>query len=347
MAVKLSIIMPVYNGTNLAVKMIDSIRVNDFEDWELLVIDDGSTDDEYNILSNYCSGDKRIHHIRRDKEPKGAQTCRNIGIENAIGKYVIFFDSDDYIAPFCLKQRVEALEQHPLLDFMIFPSGIVENDKFYDQEHEFAYGYNVINKEYDAFARRLLPFIVWNNIYRLESLRKSGVQWDTNLLSLQDADFNLQTLVASLKYDYYNGNADIGYRIDANSGSVSKKVTSAAHTQSTLYAIDKYYQIYTSHFGHKYNSALYYGVLFLYNWIQTDGIESSISDGMANVVYKYSKFYGFLLKSQILITRVLQHVLSKKRSRQIPMIFYLLSYRRRIQKKKHDIHIRICRFKKN
>ena len=75
---KLSIIMPVFNHPDLVIEMVGSIRRNSFEDWELLMVDDGSSDDAYQAIADYVSQDVRIKYQRRDSEPKGAPTCRNI-----------------------------------------------------------------------------------------------------------------------------------------------------------------------------------------------------------------------------------------------------------------------------
>lgn len=62
----------------------------------------------------------RAFDFSRDREPKGACTCRNIAVENARGRYVLFLDTDDLLAPFCLAQRVAVLDSQPDLDFAVF-----------------------------------------------------------------------------------------------------------------------------------------------------------------------------------------------------------------------------------
>ena len=333
----LSIIMPVFNNPQCLSLMIDCIRANTFTDWELLTVDDGSEQETLNLLYQYADADDRIKVLLRSDTPKGAQTCRNIGLRNAVGKYVIFFDSDDYLTSDCLKQRVDAIESHPELDFMVFPSGIVSNNVFSTSANKYAYGYPVFKDTLVAFAHRTLPFVVWSNIYRLESLRRIDISWDTSLRSLQDADFNVTTLVEGLKYEYFQGEPMFGYRIDANVGSVSKKAVSAEHQASTLYAIEKFYKTYQQHFGHKYDAALYHGVLTLYNWIMTDGMIWDYAKRMARIVSKYSPCYGALLKMQIGLNRVLGTFLPKKMARQIPMFCFLVQHRGLIRQKLEGI----------
>lgn len=80
-SVKLSIIMPVFNHRNDVATMIDCIRVNNFADWELLIVDDGSDVETLDMLAEYVKIDQRIRIIRRERTPKGAPTCRNLGFD--------------------------------------------------------------------------------------------------------------------------------------------------------------------------------------------------------------------------------------------------------------------------
>ena len=131
----LSIIMPVFNHRDEVRTMIDSILANDFNAWELLAVDDGSGEDTLQMLESYAAADNRIRVVRRSRQPKGAQTCRNIGLEMARGEFVIVFDSDDYIAPYCLRQRVKMLQKRPDLDFLVFPSGVFVDERFVTESH--------------------------------------------------------------------------------------------------------------------------------------------------------------------------------------------------------------------
>jgi glycosyltransferase involved in cell wall biosynthesis len=93
-----------------------------------LVVDDQSDDDSEEVLRAYHLKDHKFRFYVRDRQPKGAPTCRNIGLKHAKGDYVIFLDSDDYLLPFCLEQRVLAINEHPECDFMVFPMGKKENN---------------------------------------------------------------------------------------------------------------------------------------------------------------------------------------------------------------------------
>jgi len=116
----ISIITPIFNRGDIIHKTIDSILAQTYENWELLLVDDGSTDNISQIMETKYSGEPRISFIRRNRGPKGASTCRNIGAENAKGDYLIFLDSDDLLEPFCFEQRVKVMTANPGLDFAVF-----------------------------------------------------------------------------------------------------------------------------------------------------------------------------------------------------------------------------------
>ena len=92
----ISIIMPVYNTEHYVAEAIESVVAQTCANWELIIIDDGSTDNSYEIIKNYLSHDK-IKCIRQSN--KGESSARNAGIKNATGKYIAFIDSDDKFFP--------------------------------------------------------------------------------------------------------------------------------------------------------------------------------------------------------------------------------------------------------
>lgn len=91
----ISIIVPVYNSGAFLQRCINSIVKQTYTDWELLLVDDGSTDDSWDIIMQNVRYDERIRGIQQSN--KGAGIARNTGIDSANGDYIVFVDSDDYI----------------------------------------------------------------------------------------------------------------------------------------------------------------------------------------------------------------------------------------------------------
>lgn len=105
-----SIIIPTYNRANLLPKAIESVIAQRYDGWELIIVDDGSTDDTAVVCQNFQS-DVRIKYIfQQNKELNGA---RNTGVQNAVGTFCCFLDDDDYYLPNHLETIKAVIETQP------------------------------------------------------------------------------------------------------------------------------------------------------------------------------------------------------------------------------------------
>lgn len=261
---KLSVIIPCWNCSKVIGDMLDSILSQSYDDWRVFCVDDQSTDDTYQIIKNYSKRDGRINAVVRNRTPKGAQTCRNIGLELSEGaEYIIWFDSDDIIAPYCFEQRVAFMEKRKDLDFGVFYAKSFYNN-VWEREGIKLYGFPYLGtQDLCRFIRRDLPFVGWTNIYRRSSLIKYNMIWDVQLLSLQDSDFNIQSLIKGLRYDYCKeGKIDYFWRQYNSVSNISKKISSVAHQESHLYFLSKLFASLTPELIKKYKLDLDSYILF-------------------------------------------------------------------------------------
>lgn len=116
---KISIVVPVFNDEDFISETINSVINQSYSNWELIIVDDGSTDSSEEIIKGFIS--EKISYTKRPStRKKGGNTCRNIGIEIATGEYIIFLDADDLLAEYCLEQRIKWLSTHEKVDFAVF-----------------------------------------------------------------------------------------------------------------------------------------------------------------------------------------------------------------------------------
>lgn len=101
-----SIITPCYNARTTIAETIESVMAQTYNDWELLVIDDCSTDESAEIIKRYCAKDARIRYLRTDAPSGSPALPRNIGIDNARGRFIAFLDADDVWLPEKLEKQV-------------------------------------------------------------------------------------------------------------------------------------------------------------------------------------------------------------------------------------------------
>lgn len=105
-----SIIVPVYNAGKFIDETIQTVRSQTYNCWELILVDDGSTDDGREKIEKWCKEDERLRLIVQEKN-EGAARARNTGIENASGRYIAFLDADDIWRPQKLEKELEFMEE--------------------------------------------------------------------------------------------------------------------------------------------------------------------------------------------------------------------------------------------
>lgn len=145
----LSIIVPVYKVEKYLPKCIDSILGQSYRDFELILVDDGSPDGSAQICDEYASRDTRIRVVHKKNE--GVGIARNTGIDKALGQWILFIDSDDYIDQGYLIRGVNEINNNGNIEAVIFPNNkdneetgervliddIFENDKLIDSKQMF------------------------------------------------------------------------------------------------------------------------------------------------------------------------------------------------------------------
>lgn len=120
-----SIILPTYNRAEFLPEAIAAIRDQQFTDWELIVVDDGSTDETPSVLATLLRDLRQPYRMIR-QENQGASGARNTGIDHATGKYIAFYDSDDLWLPHHLTDCVDVLDSNPDIDWIYSATRFVD-----------------------------------------------------------------------------------------------------------------------------------------------------------------------------------------------------------------------------
>ncbi len=107
----ISIVVPTYNRSDLIPETIESIRSQTYQNWECMIVDDGSKDGTREVVEKFSVLDSRIKYLDRpDTYKPGGNGARNYGLDNSNGDYIVFFDSDDLMTPDHLEVKVELVE---------------------------------------------------------------------------------------------------------------------------------------------------------------------------------------------------------------------------------------------
>lgn len=140
--IKYSFIVPVYNTKKYLKKCLDSLVNQTYKDFEIIVVNDGSTDKSSNIISKYQKKYKNIIVI--DKENEGLSMARNRGVQKSSGKYIIFVDSDDYVSNKLLEEVDKKIDDSDILRFQIATEDeeYTKINEYHEEEFESMCGYD-------------------------------------------------------------------------------------------------------------------------------------------------------------------------------------------------------------
>lgn len=165
---KLSVIVPVYNVEKFLTRCLESIALQMNGDYELILIDDGSTDTSGRMCDDFAHKHPNLNVVVLHQPNGGLSVARNRGIEIAQGAYITFVDSDDYIAPCTIEKNMEILAFHPEVDILEFPVEVyAESAKAY---HLDFCDEVVRNNIFSDWIRRegYKHSYAWNKIYRAD-----------------------------------------------------------------------------------------------------------------------------------------------------------------------------------
>ncbi len=191
---KVSIILPVYNSEKTIERCISSIVNQEYRDFELLLVNDGSTDSTGEICDKWAKGDSRIRAIH--KENSGVSDARNLALAEASGEYLQFVDSDDWLSLEATGRFVEIAERYRcdlvISDFYRVAGkrkshkGNIGEDGPFSLETYAAY---MMEKPADFYYG-----VLWNKLYRREIVERFGLRMDPAVSWCEDFMFNLEYL---------------------------------------------------------------------------------------------------------------------------------------------------------
>lgn len=210
-----SVIVPVYNTEQYVAQCIDSVLSQEFRDFELILVDDGSTDSSGIICDQYITGSNAIAVIH--KPNGGVSEARNVGLTVARGNYVFFLDSDDFMTRDALSHLSAYIQSHPDADLItcphirIYANGQTEprwlpsvssdsplpRHEFLSQIHSGTRGF----------------WSPWENMFRLQVIQRHSIEFDTDLTLGEDVDFFYNFVRSAERFGFLDS-PTVNYRAD-------------------------------------------------------------------------------------------------------------------------------------
>lgn len=235
--IKISVIIPAYNAEHTIARAVGSLLVQDFNQIEIIIVDDGSTDETYAVCEELAASDMRISVIR--KENGGVSSARNAGLDVARGEYVMFLDSDDVL-------RADALEKMYCAGFDLVVGGFEKvvgssviysctpavSDRFTDP--------SALCRFLDSVIARKHCYLLNSScfkLYRRSLLTETGLRFDTGLSYGEDKMFVMNFL---LHVEKARSVSSVVYSYVIRDGSLSSDESSDMHIERLLSLMNAY-----------------------------------------------------------------------------------------------------------
>lgn len=231
---KFSIVIPVYNVEKYLDKCLNSIVSQTYDNFEVIIVNDGSPDNSQDIIDKYVKKDSRFSSYK--KENGGLSDARNYGIERCKGDYLLFVDSDDYIEEDLLKELSNSLKKKKY-DVIKFKLKLTdEKGKVLEREEGFSTSKEITLKE---MLTQIYSDLAWTYCYNLKFWRKHKFEFAKGRIH---EDFGIVPFILYQSTSIYYLNY-YGYNYVQRKGSIMNGAAKAIRrTEDKLYHFDFLYQ---------------------------------------------------------------------------------------------------------
>ena len=213
--VKITVLVAVYNSESYLRECLDSLMAQSLREFQVVCVDDASTDGSWQILQEYAAKDPRFDVIRLEKNG-GQAKARNVGLERAKGKYTCFLDSDDFLSQDALESVVERFEEDPAYDCVLFRCLY-----FYPEEGRVE-AYQMEDFEEKTGKEAFVESLTWkiHGIYAVRTAIHQAYPYDDSLHSFSDDNTTRLHYLASRKvsscrgvYYYRQHGSSVSHRV--------------------------------------------------------------------------------------------------------------------------------------
>lgn len=299
----ISVIVPVYKAEKYLHRCVDSLLAQTFQDFEILLVDDGSPDKSGKICDEYAKKDSRVRVFH--KKNGGVSSARNVGLDNAVGEYLTFIDADDWIDVDCFEKGFSLLMQDNLDILQYSYKRISEIDDSIISVHD----YECAPMGWIDFVQKDHFLVcVWGNFIRMAVIEKRHLRFDEKLHLAEDQLFimtamTLSERISQTKDIYYN------YFQNSESATHNSKKEDIIKSSEELLKFGKKYQLFKPHIDRMI--VRFYLELLIINGGETHEFDSifyaerinfkSWSSIMFRLIYIFS-FCGMRITDKIVIS---------------------------------------------
>jgi glycosyltransferase involved in cell wall biosynthesis len=238
---KVSIIIPTYNRADLMPRAVNSVLNQIFKDFELIIIDDGSTDNTKQVVDEFQKKDKRIKYIWQENSGTPSKP-KNTGIKNSYGEYIAFLDSDDEWLPKKLKKQLNVFKNSKKEDLgFVGCNALIVNEK---TGTETVYNMPLYNDKI-FFEKLLKNNFIWSSsgaLVKKEVFEKIGL-FDEKLKYGEDWDMWIR-IAQKYNFDFV---PEVLFKYYIHSSSVTNTTPVRKKDKDLMYIFDKHKEYYLSY----------------------------------------------------------------------------------------------------
>lgn len=215
---RVSVIIPVFNAEKYLPNCIDSVLSQICPGLELILVNDGSTDQSEEIINGYIS-DNRVVYLKQ--ENKGVSVARNFGLSRASGEYIIFVDADDYLVSNSLDKRITQAEKTDLLIsnyYRMKDVGVKEKEDYINEEKNLS----IVEALWSISPKSDIGYqgFLWNKVFRGQIIKENSIQFDPSVAYGEDRLF-IGKYISHCKTITLDTEAVYFYRLSDESAMVS------------------------------------------------------------------------------------------------------------------------------
>lgn len=306
---KISIIIPVYNSNKYLEKCIESIRMQSYSNFEIVLVDDGSTDGSEKICEQFAELDARIKCIHQKNS--GTSAARNTGMKNATGEYIMFMDNDDYWNDNSCLSTISAQLQEMAADVLLFSTISYWEDKdLYVYPQSKCVRSEVVGKKPEEALKCLIENglfyrAVWSKVIKREVILNNEIWFPVGMRN-EDSEWTAHLMLCAKSYDWMETPFYV-YR-KGHFGAQTSKPNTYKIVSDLKEIIIKYYKIakenemqWTSEFKYVYLS--YFAYLYSVWMAQAEMIKNTQIKEDINEMKKYVWILNYDLDPSVKLVR--------------------------------------------
>lgn len=211
----ISIILPIYNEESSINRLLNSIVEQTYKNFEVIIVNDGSTDKSENLCLNFINGDNRFKYFYQ--ENRGVAEARNFALKQCKGEYISFIDGDDYIESNYLEKLVDPFLNNSKIDMVV--CSYTQNGELRKFENEILNQEMVINELTNIKGSK---GYLWNKLFKQSIIEKLGLNFDKKILVASDLPFCVEYILSGSIFKYIS---DVLIHYSINSDSISSNIS--------------------------------------------------------------------------------------------------------------------------